>query len=222
MPCDLSSRRQRSAIGTTVRVMIATASRNHHGLASARTSAVSWISILPDEIGDREARQRERREDADAALHASRSRIRPSASITSAMSSSEWAGDSGSDRISWPARSADRKRRVIRVALAVPAETVHGEEVNRRRDPLLHQLALKLVAGQAEPRGVDADDVEMQRMRVARVAGERLDPLEAGEAHVVESELPLPRGRVLGAACRAGRGRWPRGRPRDSPCSRAP
>ncbi len=61
---------------------------------------------LPDEIGDREARQRERREDADPALHAPRSRIRPSASITSAMSSSEWAGDSGSERISSPARSA--------------------------------------------------------------------------------------------------------------------
>ena len=35
-------------------------------------------------------------------------------------------------------------------------------------------------------------------MRVARVAGKRLDPVEAGEALVVERELPLSRGRVLG------------------------
>ena len=35
-------------------------------------------------------------------------------------------------------------------------------------------------------------------MRVARVAGERLDPVEPGEALVVERELPLRGPRVLG------------------------
>ena len=38
---------------------------------------------------------------------------------------------------------------------------------------------------------VDPDDVEVERVRVARVARERLDPVEVGEALVVERELPL-------------------------------
>ncbi len=51
---------------------------------------------------------------------------------------------------------------------------------------------------QPEALGVDADDVEVERVRVARVAGERLDPVESGEALVVELELAPPPRRVLG------------------------
>src|SRR4029079_15839857 len=61
---------------------------------------------LPEQVADREAGEEQRRGDTHGAAHAARSRIRPSASITSAMSSSEWAGESGSERISSPARSA--------------------------------------------------------------------------------------------------------------------
>ena len=46
MPCERGSHRQRTAIGSTVSVMIATASRNHHGLASAMISAVRPMSIF--------------------------------------------------------------------------------------------------------------------------------------------------------------------------------
>ena len=46
--------------------------------------------------------------------------------------------------------------------------------------------------------GVDADDVQVQRMRVAWVARERRDPVEVGEALVVERELArADRGVVL-------------------------
>ena len=48
---------------------------------------------------------------------------------------------------------------------------------------------LVLVAGRAGPLGVDPDDVEVQRVRVARVARERRDPVEVGEPLVVEREL---------------------------------
>ena len=62
---------------------------------------------LPDEVGDREGGEEQRRRDAEPTAHAwAASRIRPRASITSAMSPSECAGESGSERISSPARSA--------------------------------------------------------------------------------------------------------------------
>ena len=45
--------------------------------------------------------------------------------------------------------------------------------------------------------GVDADDVEVQRVRVARVARERRDAVEVGEALVVERELARADRRVV-------------------------
>ena len=60
------------------------------------------------------------------------------------------------------------------------------------------ERALELVARQPEAVGVDADDVEVERVRVARVARERLEPVDPGDALVVERELALARGRVLG------------------------
>src|SRR5580765_3117266 len=62
---------------------------------------------LPDQVGETEPRDEERQRDAQRTLHLVREECtRPSAAITSAMSSSECAGESGSDRISAPARSA--------------------------------------------------------------------------------------------------------------------
>ena len=67
---------------------------------------------LPDDVGEAQARDDERRGDPHAAplRHASlpvnRACTRNRASIASAMSSSEWAGESGSDSTSSPARSA--------------------------------------------------------------------------------------------------------------------
>ena len=92
----------------------------------------------------------------------------------------------------------DRQRGLLGKALAVPGEPVHREKVDRGRDPLGHERLLHLVAGQAEALGVDADDVEVERMRVAGVALERLDPVEVGDPLVVERELALARRGVLG------------------------
>ena len=69
--------------------------------------------------------------------------------------------------------------------------------MDRGRDPLGCESLLKLVAGQAEALGIDANDVEMERMGVAGVALERLDPVQAGDPLVVQRELALPRGGVL-------------------------
>ena len=85
----------------------------------------------------------------------------------------------------------DRQGRLAGEALAVPGEPVHGQEVDRGRDPLGGERLLELVAGQPEALASHADDVEVERVRVARVALERLDPVEAGDPLVVERELPL-------------------------------
>ena len=109
--CARSSHCQRRAMGRAVPIMIATASRNHHGLASTRMSTV-WSDVdLPDEVGEREPRQQERAADPERSLHeAKRAWTRRSASIASSMSSSECAGESGSESTSSPARSATGSR----------------------------------------------------------------------------------------------------------------
>src|SRR4029453_13690985 len=62
---------------------------------------------LPDEVSEAEPRDQERQGDAKGPLHRVREACtRPSAAITSAMSSSEGAGESGRERLSAPARSA--------------------------------------------------------------------------------------------------------------------
>src|SRR5438105_2338148 len=62
---------------------------------------------LRDEVRDREPRHDERAEDAQRPSHARNPAwTRWSAAITSATSSSEWAGESGSESTSSPARSA--------------------------------------------------------------------------------------------------------------------
>ena len=106
-PFALSRSCQRQAIGRTVKSISASASseiprirvRDH----PQRLAEVD----LPDQVGEAEPGDEERQRDAKRALHLVREECtRPSAAITSAMSSSECAGESGSDRISAPARSA--------------------------------------------------------------------------------------------------------------------
>ena len=121
---------------------------------------------------------------------------RRTASTASRMSSSECAGESGSESTSSPARSATGSGGCAGIALAEPRQPVHGQEVDARGDQLLAEGTLVGVARRAGARGVDPDDVQVERVRVAVVAVERRDPLEPGEALVVERELPLPDPRV--------------------------
>ena len=89
-------------------------------------------------------------------------------------------------------------------------------------DPLLGQRPLVLVARRAGALRIDPDDVEVERVRVARIARERLDPLELGQPpRRRAANVPQRGSRGAARACRAGRARSPRGRRRDSPCSRA-
>ncbi len=114
------------------------------------------------------------------------------------MSASECAGESGSERISSPARSATGSRCCSGKRSRYQVRRCTGRkwiEVEIRSSP---SDALELVAREPEPLGVDADDVEVERVRVAWVARERLDPVEPGEAVVVELELALTAGGVLG------------------------
>ena len=105
-PRAASSNCQRQAIGGTV-IRVSTAeSAIHHGLAARRMSHVLPRSILVQDVGDRAARDEERRRDAQPVLHpASRACTRRSAATASRTSSSECAGESGSDSTSAPARS---------------------------------------------------------------------------------------------------------------------
>ena len=133
-------------------VMIATASRNHRESRRARTSHGLADVDLPDEV----ARSREpvndkrrRRRGGPRFMRREPAWIAPEASIASRMSSSECAGDRGSDRTSSPARSATGSDGWSGIALAVPGQPVHGQEVDARRDPLLAEGALVVVAGRA-------------------------------------------------------------------------
>ena len=174
--------------------MIATASRNHHGSASARTSSVSREVDLPDQVGDREAGEEQRRRDAKRAAHACDAPER----LDHVRDVVVGVGGRERQREDLVARAlGDRQRRLPGEALAVPGEPVHGQEVDRGRDPLGRERALQLVPAEAETGGVDPDDVEMEGVRVARVALERLDPVEPRDPLVVERELALARGGVL-------------------------
>ncbi len=86
----------------------------------------------------------------------------------------------------------DRQRRLVGKALAVRREHVDRQEVDARRDVLLGEAPLVLVARAAGPLGVDADDVEVVRVGVALVARERLDAVELGDRLVVGRELAPP------------------------------
>src|SRR4029453_15713685 len=83
----------------------------------------------------------------------------------------------------------DGKRRLVREELAVRGELVYREEVDARRDVLLGQSPLVVVTAAACSLRVDPDDVQVVRMRVAWVGGERLDPVETGDGLVVHGEL---------------------------------
>ena len=63
--------------------------------------------------------------------------------------------------------------------------------MDARRDVLLGEERGVVVARPAGLLGVDADDVEVEGVHVAGVAGERLDPVELGHGLVVGRELPL-------------------------------
>ncbi len=62
----------------------------------------------------------------------------------------------------------DRERRLVGIALAEPRQPVHREEVDARRDQLVGERVLVGVAVGAGALRVDPDDVEVERMRVAR------------------------------------------------------
>ena len=91
----------------------------------------------------------------------------------------------------------DRKARLVGVALAVVGEPVDREEVDARPDLLLPERVLVRVPVGAGALGVDADDVEMERVVVACVAGERLDPGEVGDGGVVRRDVPAADLRML-------------------------
>jgi hypothetical protein len=69
---------------------------------------------------------------------------------------------------------------------------VHGEEVDARADVLLGERPLVGVAVGAGPLLVDPDDVEVERVAVARVACERRDPRKLGDRVVVGLDVPSP------------------------------
>ena len=154
-----SSHCHRSAIGSAVRVMIATESANHQGSADLRTSHVWWMSIL-SRRPDRERGQREADEDPHRALDVRQLRdarrldprnrpcTRRTASTASRMSSSECAGESGSERPR-PRPLRHRQRRLPGVTVAEPRQPVHRQEVDARRDQLLGQRALVVVPARA-------------------------------------------------------------------------
>ena len=82
--------------------------------------------------------------------------------------------------------------RLVAVALAVVRQRVHGEEVDARPDVLLVEGALVGVAVGAGALGVDADDVKVQRVAVARVPCERADPRELRYGRVVGGDVASP------------------------------
>src|SRR5205823_9609810 len=86
----------------------------------------------------------------------------------------------------------DRQLRLLGEPLAVPRQTVHREEVDACGDPLLSKRSLVVVARRAGPRRVDADDVQVVGMRIARVAHEWVDAVEPRNRLVVRRELADP------------------------------
>ncbi len=68
---------------------------------------------------------------------------------------------------------------------------MHRQEVDARADLLRGHGLLVLVARRACPLRIDAHDVEVQRMRVARVTGQRLDPVQLRHGSVVGADVPL-------------------------------
>jgi len=81
--------------------------------------------------------------------------------MTSSTSSSEWAGDSGSESTSAPASSGHRQRR-RRVRRAEVREVVHGQEVQARADALLTERLGVGVAVGARALAGDPHDVDGQ------------------------------------------------------------
>ena len=74
------------------------------------------------------------------------------------------------------------KRRLPgREAVAVGGEPVHGQEVDRAADVLLRKCTLVVVARRARAIGVDADDVEVEGVRVGKYLELRL-AAESAEA----------------------------------------
>src|SRR4029450_8112919 len=133
---------------------------------------------LPDEVGETEPRDQERQGDAKGALHRVREACtRPSAAITSAMSSSECRGPQDLCACAL----GDGKRRLGGEELAVGGQLVYRKEVDARRDVLLGQEPLVVVTAAACLLLVDPDDVQVVRMCVARVARERLGPPRGGD-----------------------------------------
>src|SRR5205823_3226901 len=95
-----------------------------------------------------------------------------------------------------PGSFGDWQDRLLRVALAIPRELVHRQEMDARRNATIAESPLIGVTVCTGEAGVDSNDVEVEGMGIARVARERLDTFERCNTFVVELELPPADGRV--------------------------
>ncbi len=117
---------------------------------------------------------------------------RRSASIASWMSSSECAGESGSDSTVAPASSATGSGCLARDQLAVEGQLVERQEVDRRRDVLgKERLAVGVAVAAGELR-VDPHDVDVVRVDITGIPGDRRDPGQLGARRVVGGDVPNP------------------------------
>ena len=76
-----------------------------------------------------------------------------------------------------------------REPVAVRAQEVHGQEVDRGADVLVGQRGLVRITRRARAIGVDTDHVQVVRVHVARVSGDGLDPFEPRDSLVVDLDL---------------------------------
>jgi hypothetical protein len=84
-----------------------------------------------------------------------------------------------------PGPLRDGKRRLFGEVLAVIRERVHREEMDAGADVLVGERTLVGVAVGARVLGIDADDVQVERVPVARIARQRRDPRQVGHGCVV-------------------------------------
>ena len=191
IPCAPSSHCQRQAIGSTVTSMIAAERKNQPKLASAIVEQRLADVDLPEDVGEGETGDEKRREDARGSAHpAKRSCTRCSAAIASSTSASECAGESGSDSTSEPARSATGSD------TSGHCSRYHVSRCTGRKwidVPMFSSVSARWYSSRVAPArsAIDAHDVEVQRVQVARVARERRDPVELRDRRVVERDVAL-------------------------------
>ena len=148
---------------------------------------------LPEDVGDAEAGDDERRADPDrAASHPVKAACtRRSASIASSMSASECAGESGSDSTSAPARSATGSGGWSGKRSRYAVSRWTGRKWTLV--PMFSSASASRYSSRVAPASaLDPHDVEVERVQVARVARQRVDPVQLGDGRVVDLDLPQP------------------------------